>query len=132
MTTPGNEPVRLDIWLWAARFYKTRSLAVQAIELGRVLVAGERAKRARLVRLGDSIIVRHPPLERAVIVRGVSDTRGPAPVAAELYEETAESRAAREKLAAQLRAVGPGLIRTEAGRPTKKERRDLDRWRRSR
>jgi len=128
----GNEPVRLDIWLWAARFYKTRTLAAQAIELGRVLVAGERAKRARLVRVGDSIVVRHPPFERAVIVRGISDTRGPATIAAELYEETAESRTVRNKLAAQLRAMGPSVIRTEAGRPTKKDRRDLDRWRRSR
>ena len=132
MTAPGNEAVRLDIWLWAARFYKTRTLAAQAIELGRVLVAGERAKRARSVRVGDSIVVRHPPYERTVTVRGLSDRRGPAPVAAELYEETAESRAGREKLAAQLRAVGPSAIRTEAGRPTKKERRDMDRWKRSR
>jgi ribosome-associated heat shock protein Hsp15 len=132
MTAPGNEAVRLDIWLWAARFYKTRSLAAQAIELGRVLVAGERAKRARNVRVGDSILVRHPPYERTVIVRGLSDTRGPATVAAELYEETAESRAAREKLAAQMRAMGPSAFRSEAGRPTKKERRDMDRWKRSR
>ena len=132
MTAPGNEAVRLDIWLWAARFYKTRSLAAQAIELGRVLVAGERAKRARNVRVGDSIVVRHAPYERSVIVRGLSDRRGPATVAAELYEETAESRAGREKLAAQLRAMGPRAMRTEAGRPTKKERRDMDRWKRSR
>lgn len=132
MNAAGNEPVRLDIWLWAARFYETRTLAAQAIELGRVLVAGERAKRARLVRVGDSIVVRHPPFERAVIVRGISDTRGPATIAAELYEETAESRTVRNKLAAQLRAMGPSVIRTEAGRPTKKDRRDLDRWRRSR
>jgi ribosome-associated heat shock protein Hsp15 len=132
MTAPGSEAVRLDIWLWTARFYKTRSLAAQAIELGRVLVAGERAKRARNVRVGDSIVVRHPPFERTVIVRGLSDTRGPAKVAAELYDETAESRASREKLAAQMRAMGPSAIRTEAGRPTKKERRDMDRWKRSR
>ncbi|HEV8363445.1 MAG TPA: S4 domain-containing protein [Gemmatimonadaceae bacterium] len=132
MTAPGQEPVRLDIWLWAARFYKTRSLATQAIELGRVLVAGERAKRSRQVRVGDTIVVRHPPFERAVIVRGTSDSRGPATVAAELYEETPESRAARDKLAAQMRAMGPSAVRTEAGRPTKKERRDLDRWKRSR
>jgi ribosome-associated heat shock protein Hsp15 len=92
VTERGKDPIRLDIWLWAARFYKTRSLASQAIELGRVLVAGERAKRSRLVRVGDSIVVRHPPFERAIIVQGVSDTRGPAAVAAELYEETEESR----------------------------------------
>ncbi len=121
--------MRLDVWLWAARFYKTRSLAGQAIELGRVLIAGERAKRARLVRIGDAVVVRHPPFERAVVVRGLSDSRGPAPVAATLYEETAESRAARDKLAAQLRATGPSAMRSATGRPTKKERRDLNRWR---
>lgn len=132
MTASDNDPVRLDVWLWAARFYKTRSLAAQAIELGRVLVSGERAKRSRLVRVGDSIVVRHPPFERGVVVRGLSEVRGPASVAAELYEETAQSRAAREKLAAQMRAMGPSVMRSEAGRPTKKQRRDLDRWRRSR
>jgi len=132
MTGTRSDTVRLDIWLWAARFYKTRTLASQAIELGRVLVAGERAKRARLVRAGDEIVVRHPPFERVVVVRGISDMRGPATVAAELYEETADSRAAREKLAAQMRAMGPSLVRHETGRPTKKDRRDLDRWRRSR
>ncbi|MGQ0643348.1 MAG: RNA-binding S4 domain-containing protein [Gemmatimonadaceae bacterium] len=124
-----GDAIRLDIWLWAARFYKTRSLSAQAIELGRVMVAGERAKRSRLVRIGDEIVVRHPPFERTVSVRGLSDTRGPAAVATQLYEESAESRAAREKLAAQLRAMGPGAVRHSAGRPTKKERRDFDRWR---
>jgi ribosome-associated heat shock protein Hsp15 len=127
-----NDAVRLDIWLWAARFFKTRSLAGQAIDLGRVLVDSERPKRSRLVRVGDAIVVRHPPFERAVVVRGLSETRGPASVAAELYEETAESRAAREKLADQMRAMGPSVVRYEAGRPTKKDRRDLDRVRRKR
>jgi len=124
-----GEAIRLDIWLWAARFYKTRSLAAQAIEIGRVSVAGDRAKRSRLVRVGDEIVVRHPPFERVVVVRGLSDTRGPAAVATLLYEETSESRAAREKLADQLRAMGPGAMRSSSGRPTKKERRDYDRWR---
>lgn len=127
-----TQPVRLDVWLWAARFYKTRSLAAQAIELGRILVGDQRAKRSRLVRVGDTIVVRHPPFERTVTVRGLSDTRGSATIAAELYEESTESRAAREKLAAQLRALGPSAMRSAPGRPTKKERRDLDRWRDSR
>jgi ribosome-associated heat shock protein Hsp15 len=127
-----SDAVRLDVWLWAARFYKTRSLAGQAIDLGRVMIGSERPKRSRLVRVGDSIVVRHPPFERAVVVRGLSETRGPAPVAAELYEETADSRAAREKLAAQMRAMGASVMRDEAGRPTKKDRRDLDRLRRKR
>ena len=129
MSPSRNEAVRLDVWLWAARFYKTRSLAGQAIELGRVLVAGERAKRARLVRIGDEVVVRHPPFERAVVVRGLSDKRGPASVGAALYEESAESLAAREKLAAQLRATGASAVRSLKGPPTKKERRDLERWR---
>lgn len=129
MTPSRSEGARLDVWLWAARFYKTRSLAVQGIELGRVLVAGERAKRARWVRVGDAIVVRHPPFERAIVVRGVSDARGPASVAAALYEETAESLAARDKLAAQLRATGSSAVRSVKGPPTKKQRRDLDRWR---
>jgi ribosome-associated heat shock protein Hsp15 len=128
VTESREDAVRLDIWLWAARFYKTRSLASQAIEMGRVLVQGERAKRSRLVRVGDTIVVRHPPFEKTVAVRGLSDTRGPASVAAHLYEETAESLAARDKLAAQLRAVGPSMVR-DSGRPSKKERRDLDKWR---
>jgi ribosome-associated heat shock protein Hsp15 len=132
MGVTRGDAVRLDIWLWAARFYKTRSLASQAIELGRVLVAGERAKRARLVRTGDEIVVRHPPFERVVVVRGISEMRGPAPVAAELYEETTESRAARDKLATQLRAMGRSVVRHETGRPTKKDRRDLNRWRKRR
>lgn len=127
-----SDAVRLDVWLWAARFFKTRSLAGQAIDLGRVLIGTERPKRSRLVRVGDSIVVRHPPFERAVVVRGLSETRGPALVAAELYDETVESRAAREKLAGQMRAMGPGVMRHEAGRPTKKDRRDLDRVRRKR
>ena len=132
MTASRSDAVRLDLWLWAARFYKTRSLAGQAIELGRVLVAGERAKRARLVRIGDDVVVRHPPFERAVVVRGVSDKRGPASVAVTLYEESAESLAAREKLAAQLRATGASAVRTVKGPPSKKDRRDLDRLRGSR
>jgi ribosome-associated heat shock protein Hsp15 len=130
--TTRNDSVRLDIWLWAARFFKTRSLAGQAIDLGRVLIDSDRPKRSRLVRVGDSIVVRHPPFEREVVVRGLSETRGPASVAAELYEETAQSRAAREKLADQMRAMGPSVVRHEAGRPTKKDRRDLDRVRRKR
>lgn len=130
MTESRNDALRLDIWLWAARFYKTRSLASQAIEMGRVLVQGDRAKRSRLVRVGDTIVVRHPPFEKTVTVRGLSDSRGPASVAATLYEETADSAAARDKLASQLRAVGPSMVRRETGRPTKKERRDIDKWKR--
>lgn len=121
-------PTRLDVWLWAARFFKTRSLAAESIDAGRVEVNGQRAKRSRPVGVGDTIRVRKPPFEQAVEVLGESDQRGPAPVAATLYRETAESIAAREKLAAQLKAMGPPVFR-DRGKPGKKERRAIDRWR---
>ena len=122
------ESVRLDKWLWAARFFKTRVLAADAIDIGRVDVNEERAKRARLVKAGDTITVRRPPFAHHVVVRGVSEQRGPATVAQQLYEETAESAAAREKLAAQLRAAGSSPA-AEAGRPNKRDRREIDRFR---
>jgi ribosome-associated heat shock protein Hsp15 len=121
------DAVRIDKWLWAARFFKTRSLAAEAIDIGRVDVNGERCKRSRSVGVGDEVRIRRPPFEEVVRVRGLSETRGPASVAAALYEETAESAAARARLAAQLRAAGPPVFRE--GRPSKKERRDIDRWR---
>src|SRR5271168_1589246 len=118
--------MRLDKWLWAARFYKTRSLSVEAIEQGRVEVNGERAKRAKAVGVGDSVRIRQPPFETVCVVRGISERRGPASVAATLYEETDASRAARAALAAQLRAAPPPAY--ETGRPSKKDRRDIARW----
>lgn len=124
----GGGPVRLDKWLWAARFFKTRAQAAEAIDAGHVTVNDDRAKRSRLVTVGDRIRVRKPPFEQLVVVRGVSEQRGPATVASLLFDETTESRDARAKLAAQLKALGPPVFR-EKGRPTKKERRDIDRWR---
>jgi ribosome-associated heat shock protein Hsp15 len=121
------DPVRLDKWLWAARFFKTRALAADAIDLGRVEVNGDAAKRARLVHVGDRIRIRRPPHAQEVVVRALSDTRGPAPVAQALYEETAASIAAREALSAQLRASGSGLI--SDGKPGKRDRRLIDKWR---
>jgi ribosome-associated heat shock protein Hsp15 len=126
--TGDREPVRLDKWLWAARFFKTRALAVEAIEGGRVEVGGERVKRSRSLRVGDVVRIRKPPFEQVLVVRELSVTRGPAAVAAQLYEETAESCQAREALAGQLKALGPPVFR-DKGRPSKKQRRDLDRWR---
>jgi ribosome-associated heat shock protein Hsp15 len=120
------ENVRLDKWLWAARFYKTRALAADAIDIGRVTVNDERVKRARLVRVGDAITVRRPPFAQVVIVAGLSEQRGPATVAQTLYDETPESIAAREKLAAQVRAAGAAAP-AEAGRPTKQDRRAIER-----
>jgi ribosome-associated heat shock protein Hsp15 len=96
--------MRVDKWLWCARFFKTRSLAVEAIETGRVSVNGERAKPAKDLKPGDEVIVRRPPFEMAVVVRGMSERRGPAAEAQQLYEEKPESRAKREALAAELKA----------------------------
>ena len=126
--TSGHQRVRLDKWLWAARFYKTRALAAEAIDAGRIEVNGERAKRSKLVQLGDRMGIRRPPFELAIVVTGVRDQRGSATMAAELYTETEASTKAREALSAQLRARGPTAFR-EKGRPGKKERRDIDRLR---
>jgi ribosome-associated heat shock protein Hsp15 len=122
---PGR--VRLDKWLWAARFFKTRSLAATAITGGKIDVNGERAKRARLLQIGDRVTVRRPPFVTELVVRGVSSRRGGASIATQLYEETGASRQAREGLAAQLRAMHS--IHDMKGRPTKKDRRALERWR---
>ena len=120
--------VRLDKWLWAARFYKTRALAAEAIDGGKVAVAGERAKRARLVSAGDHVAVRHGAFETALIVRGVSIRRGSATIAAELYEETPASRAARERIQLQMKLARVTYDFPE-GKPDKKQRREIDRWR---
>ena len=123
---PGR--VRLDKWLWAARFYKTRGLSAEAIDAGRIEVNGERAKRARLVQAGDRIKIRIGPYEHIVNVLGVSEVRGSAPIAQALYEEEAASRKAREEMAAHVRAMNASTG-YESGRPTKKDRRDIKRIR---
>ena len=125
---PDRGKVRLDKWLWAARFFKTRSLAADAVEGGKVQVNGERAKRAKGVQPGDVVRVRLGPYEHEVVVRGLSERRGPASVAATLYEETEASRRARERLALQLRSVTHDYA-FKRGRPSKKERRDIQRFR---
>jgi ribosome-associated heat shock protein Hsp15 len=119
------EPVRVDKWLWAARFYKTRALASEAIASGKIAVNGDRPKPAKTLKAGDEIRVRHGPYEHTLIVRALSDRRGPASIAQTLYAETDASRAAREKLAAQLKMAPPAFVFEEKGRPTKKDRRDL-------
>ena len=121
-------PVRLDKWLWAARFFKTRTLAAESIDAGRVEVNGERAKRSRAITVGDTLRIRKPPFEQVIEVSGESEQRGPASVAQTLYKETEASLKARETLAAQMRALGPPVFR-ERGKPGKKERRAIDRWR---
>lgn len=122
----GPDKVRLDKWLWAARFFKTRALAVEAVEGGKVQVNGDRPKRARLLQLGDEVRVRVGPYEHLVTVRGLSDRRGPASQAAALYEETDASRSAREALSVQLKSLH-SLFGPEKGRPTKKDRREIER-----
>ena len=123
-----GERVRLDKWLWAARFFKTRSLAAEAVAGAKVQVNGERAKRARPVQPGDEIRVRLAPYEHVVVVRALSARRGPAAAAAELYEERPESRAAREATAQQLKTLHAAFV-PEKGRPTKRDRREMERFR---
>jgi ribosome-associated heat shock protein Hsp15 len=125
---PGDTPgrVRLDKWLWAARFYKTRALAAEMIERGRVLVNGAPAKASREPRPGDVIRLRTGDVERTVVVRALSAVRGPASQAALLYEETPESIAARERHA-ELRRLAPEPAATlTQGRPTKRDRRRIE------
>jgi len=118
--------VRLDKWLWAARFFKTRALAADAVEGGKVEVNGDRPKRARSLQLGDEVRIRLGPYEHTVRVRGLSARRGPASEAATLYEEDPASRSKREELAIQLKSVN-NLFRGDKGRPTKKDRREIQR-----
>jgi ribosome-associated heat shock protein Hsp15 len=122
--------MRLDKWLWAARFYKTRSLAADEIGKGRIGVNDQIAKASRELRVGDLLTLRQGPVTRIVRVLGLSAVRGPAPVAQALYEETPESLAAREAEAAQRRlGVEPATSQLQ-GRPTKRDRRQLADWNR--
>jgi ribosome-associated heat shock protein Hsp15 len=122
--------LRLDKWLWAARLAKTRALAVEQIERGRVLVNGQPAKPSRELKVGDRLELRLGQDVRLLVVRGLSTQRGPAPVAQALYEETAESLATRAAAAERRRlAPEPAAAQTQ-GRPTKRDRRDLVDWQR--
>lgn len=118
--------VRLDKWLWAARFYKTRSLSADEIDKGRVRVNGQTAKPSRDVKPGDMVELRIGPVQRTLTVRALSGVRGPAPVAALLYEETAESIAQRLAAAEQRRLSPEPAHSLVQGRPTKRNRRDMD------
>ena len=120
--------MRLDKWLWAARFYKTRALAVDAIDGGKIEVNDERSKRAKLVHAGDRIRIRMGPYEHIITVKGVSERRGPASVATQLYEEDPESVKQRAVMAAHVKAMNANTG-YDAGRPTKKDRRDIRRLR---
>jgi ribosome-associated heat shock protein Hsp15 len=121
--------VRLDKWLWAARFAKTRTAATELVLAGHVKVGGERVKPAREVGLGDMLEIRRGTIRHVVVVTGVAERRGSAKVAATLYEETAESREERERHAAERRLARP-LGADLGARPTKQERRRLDALRR--
>lgn len=118
--------MRLDKWLWCARFYKTRSLAVEEIGKGRVTVNGQAAKAARELRAGDTVALRQGAVARTVVVRALSNFRGPAPVAQQLYEETPESIKSREQAAEQRRLAPEPAHSIQQGRPTKRGRRELD------
>lgn len=121
------DSIRIDKWLWAARFFKTRSLAADAVAGGKVKVSGERVKAAKIIRIGDSLSIHVGPYEYLIRVMSLSERRGPASQAVLLYGESAESKTAREKLATQLSATKVMYPRGE-GRPTKKARRELIRF----
>ncbi|MDZ7813083.1 MAG: RNA-binding S4 domain-containing protein [Ideonella sp.] len=126
-----THPVRLDKWLWAARFFKTRSLAVEAIGKHRVDVNGQAAKASRDLRQGDLITLREPGQPaREIQVLGLSELRGPAPVARQLYLETADSLARQTEAVEQRRQGVEPAQAIEHGRPTKRDRRDLAQWQR--
>ena len=134
MQSPNGESsdtVRLDKWLWAARFVKTRALAAEAIDGGKVHLNGERVKRSKTLKLGDEVRVRIGPYEHRIVVRSTSDRRGPATVAATLYDELPESRATREALMEQRRMeIAAGA--DDAGRPSKRDRRQIEQLRKRR
>ncbi len=121
---PGR--VRLDKWLWAARFFKTRAMAADAIDGGKVDVNGDRAKRAKQVGAGDHIRLRNGPVEWQLLVRDIAERRGSAEIASRLYEETAEGRTRREAVQEQLRNM-PSAFAFGDSRPGKRDRRAIRR-----
>ncbi len=119
-----TEKIRIDKWLWAARFYKTRSLATEEIDKGRVRVNDAEVKPAKEVKVGDTVALRQGPVTRTLVVRGISDKRGGAPQAQLLYEETEASLNLRAQLTEQRRLEPASTL--EHGRPTKRDRRNID------
>ena len=126
----GAEKVRLDKWLWAARFFKTRSLSADEIGRGRVQVNGQAAKASREVRVGDRIELRQGHVARTVVVKVADDQRGSATIASEMFEETPESIELRTKQALERRMNTEPSLAIEQGRPTKRDRRQLADWNR--
>ncbi len=125
----GPQRVRIDKWLWAARFFKTRSLAKAAIEGGKVHCNGERSKPSRELETGQILTIRQGFDERTVVVKALDEQRRGAPEAARLYEETPDSIALREKLAAERKSIH-ALMETPSHRPTKQDRRRIHRFKR--
>ena len=123
-SSSDRDGVRVDKWLWAARFFKTRSLATEAVNGGKVELNGLRPKPSKEVKIGDQLRVRLGPFIHELTIRALSDRRGPATAAALLFQETAESIAAREKLREQHR-LAPVAQYDDGGRPTKKDRRAM-------
>jgi len=121
-----GDSVRLDKWLWAARFFKTRGLASEAVAGGKVHLNGSRTKPAKPVQVGDALRVRIGPYDWFVTVRAVTERRGSARDAQLLYDETPEGRAARERLA-EAHKIAPAPTFQGKGRPTKKQRREIER-----
>jgi ribosome-associated heat shock protein Hsp15 len=122
-----SEPIRIDKWLWAARFFKTRSLAADAVTGGKIEVNGARAKPSRTIRVGDKLSIRRGAYEWTVVVKGLAKLRGPAPEAQLLYQETEESIRKRELAAAQFKLERPPEFHSP-GRPSKKDRRAVLRF----
>jgi ribosome-associated heat shock protein Hsp15 len=129
-TESAAQRVRLDKWLWAARFYKTRALASEEIGKNRVSVNGQVAKASREMRPGDVVSLRQAGFTREVQVLGLSEVRGPAPVAQSLYAETPHSLQARQEHLERLKLAREPALSIEQGRPTKKDRRQLAQWER--
>jgi ribosome-associated heat shock protein Hsp15 len=122
------DSIRIDKWLWAARFFKTRSLASRACEMGRVESKGQHVKPSREIRVGDLLRIKNDSGEFQIEILGLSEMRGPAPVAQTLYRETEASREARMKLAEERKAI-PRYETSTAGKPSKRDRREIDRLR---
>lgn len=122
------DKLRVDKWLWAARFYKTRSLATEEVALGRVQLEGADIKPAREIRVGDTLKIVQGKVVRTVVVKGLSDQRGGAPAAQLLYEETAQSLETRRLIAERNRLSPEPAQSISGGRPTKRDRRDLKGW----
>ncbi len=119
--------MRIDKWLWAARFFKTRSLATDEINKGRIQVNGLVAKPSREVKAQDNVVIRQGDMTRTIVVQALSQVRGPAPVAQALYQETPDSVTLREKLMEQRKLAREPALSIEHGRPTKRDRRELQR-----